>query len=205
VNAKTRHGFTPLHIAATRGYAPVVWLLLEKGADPTQRDTTGCTPLHCAAAAGHASVCGLLLASQQGSIGLARVVDNEMRTALHAAASGGYPATVQVLLDGGALPVIDVKDAEGYMPLCLAVKKQCLDVVLGLVRRGANVNMVNKKGRTVLHLAMHDGNLGIIRALLEAANVDPTIKDGKGLTAWDVAKRRGHDVKELEAQMHIAL
>lgn len=200
LNAKTRHGFTPLHIAATRGYAPVVWLLLEKGADPTQRDTTGCTPLHCAAAAGHAGVCRLLLASQRGGTELARVVDNEMRTALHAAASGGYLATVQVLLDGGALPVIDVREAEGYTPLCLAVKKQCLDVVLCLVRGGANANMANKRGRTVLHLAMNDANVVIIRALLDA-NGDETIKDSKGLTAWDVAKRRGHDVKELEAQV----
>ncbi|KAH6650863.1 ankyrin repeat-containing domain protein, partial [Chaetomium tenue] len=122
--------------------------LLEKGADPMQQDTTGCTPLHGAAAAGHADVCGLLLASQRGGTELVRVVDNEMRTALHAAASGGYPATVRVLLDGGALPVIDVRDVEGNTPLCLAVGKQCLDVVLCLVRRGADVNLVNKRGRT---------------------------------------------------------
>ena len=63
--------------------------------------------------------------------------------------------------------------------------------------------MVNRKGRTVLHQAMYDGNMAIIKALLEAQNVDQTIKDGKGLTAWDVAERRGHDVKELmEAQAH---
>jgi ankyrin repeat protein len=200
VDAKTRHGFTPLHIAAIGGYAPVVWLLLEKGANPTQQDTTGCTPLHCAATAGHVDVSRLLLAAQRGGAKLTRVVDNERRTALHGAASGGYPATVQLLLDGGALPVIDVRDAEGHTPLRLAVEKQHLDVVLCLVKRGADVNVVNKKGRTVLHLAMYDGNVAIIKALFEAENVDPTIKDGKGLTAWDVAERRGHDVNKWKAQ-----
>ena len=202
MDAKTRHGFTPLHIAASHGFAPVVWLLLEKGADPTQQDATGCTPLHCAAAAGHVDVGGLLLASQRGGTKLVRAVDNEMRTALHAAASSGYPGMVQVLLNGGALPVIDVRDAEGYTPLRLAVKKQYLDVVLCLVKGGADVNMVNKRGRTVLHLAMYDGNVEIIRALLEAEHVDQTAKDAKGLTAWEVARRRGHDLGALETLEH---
>jgi ankyrin repeat protein len=202
VDAKTRHGFTPLHIAATHGYALVVWLLLEKGADPTQQDTTGCTPLHCAAAAGYVEVSRLLLASQRGGITLAGILDHEMRTALHAAASGGYPETVQALLDGGALPVIDARDDKGYTPLRLAVRKRDLHVVLCLVKWGADVNMVNKKGRTVLHLAMYDGDAEIIKALLGAENVDQTIKDSKGLTARDVAERRRCDVNNLEPQVY---
>ncbi|KAG7290327.1 hypothetical protein NEMBOFW57_000327 [Staphylotrichum longicolle] len=202
VNARTRNGFTPLHIAALHGYTPVVWLLLEKRADPTKQDSTGCTPLHCAAAGDHVDVSELLLASQRGGTRLARVVDNEMRTALHAAASGGSQAMVRVLLDGGALPIIDVRDYEGYTPLHLAVKKQYLDVVSCLVKGRANVNMVDDRGRTVLHSAMDDGNMGIIKALLAAENVDPTIKDAKGLTAWDVAKRRGLDMKVLERKVN---
>jgi len=201
VNAKTRHGFTPLHLAAKNGFAQVIWLLLEKGADPTQKDNTGCTALHCAAAAGHIDVAGLLLASQRGDIKLVRAVDNEGRTALHAAASGDYPAMVQVLLDGGSMPVIDVRDAEGYTPLRRAVKQQYLEVVERLVGGGADVNMVGKRGRTVLHLAMYDGNVGVINALLDAETIDQTVKDAKGLTAWDVAKKRGHDLKALERQV----
>ncbi|KAK4451577.1 ankyrin repeat-containing domain protein [Podospora aff. communis PSN243] len=202
VNAKTRHGFTPLHLAAQNGFAPVIWLLLEKGADPMQKDTTGCTPLHCAAATNHIEVAGLLLAQQRGDLKLVRAVDNEGRTALHAAASGGYPDVVQVLLDGGALPVIDVRDGEGYTALRRAVKKQYLEVVICLVKAGADVNMPGRKGKTALHLAMAEGNEGIINALLEAETIDQTIKDSKGQTAWDVAEKKGLNVRAFKRQVH---
>lgn len=35
-----------------------------------------------------------------------------------------------------------------------------------MVRRGVDVNSLNKRGRTVLHLAMSDEKVDIIRALL---------------------------------------
>jgi len=48
---------------------------------------------------------------------------------------------------------------------------------------------------------MYDGNVGVINALLDAETIDQTVKDAKGLTAWDVAKKRGHDLKALERQV----
>ncbi|XP_044735785.1 ankyrin repeat domain-containing protein 54-like [Chrysoperla carnea] len=62
VNAADENKRTPLHLAASRGYAPVVRLLLEHGADPTLTDTLGNTPLHLASCTGNASVVKDLLA-----------------------------------------------------------------------------------------------------------------------------------------------
>lgn len=51
----------PVVEAATAGYESVVGLLLEKGADPNEKDGDGLTPLMGAAAEGHTAVLGLLL------------------------------------------------------------------------------------------------------------------------------------------------
>jgi hypothetical protein len=45
VNARERSGCTPLHIAAYRGYAEAVKVLLAHGADPTLKCADGQTPL----------------------------------------------------------------------------------------------------------------------------------------------------------------
>jgi ankyrin repeat protein len=49
VDARDRHEWTPLHMAAWHGYRDVVRALLEGGADPNAADEGGETPLHKAA------------------------------------------------------------------------------------------------------------------------------------------------------------
>ena len=46
--ASTGNGRTPLHFAAYRGHKDVVQILLDKGADPSRTDNSGCTPLSLA-------------------------------------------------------------------------------------------------------------------------------------------------------------
>jgi ankyrin repeat protein len=53
---------TPLHVAAERGHADIVELLLGHGADPNQRSAYGHFALHCAAMRGRRGVIELLLA-----------------------------------------------------------------------------------------------------------------------------------------------
>lgn len=63
VNAADEAKRTPLHLASSRGYAPVVKLLLQYGADPSLKDSLGNTPLHLASCTGNAGVVKELLAS----------------------------------------------------------------------------------------------------------------------------------------------
>jgi ankyrin repeat protein len=61
VDARDRHGWTPLHLVAAQGdstrpeHAAVAELLLEAGADPNARDMVGQTPLHLIAMNGSAA------------------------------------------------------------------------------------------------------------------------------------------------------
>lgn len=65
VNARGRDGSTPLHMAAWKGKAEVVRLLLEAGADVNAHNNNthwGTTPLHAAAHANRKGIVELLIA-----------------------------------------------------------------------------------------------------------------------------------------------
>jgi ankyrin repeat protein len=60
VNAKQRHGWTPLHGAAHSGDRELVELLLARGADPDAKHQEGKTALDLARESGHAEVVAIL-------------------------------------------------------------------------------------------------------------------------------------------------
>jgi len=97
--------YTPLHIAAERGTAVVVDLLLKYDADvnATARlhDHVGLTPLHVASQHGHSEIVTMLV-SAGSCIEAVRSFGSRSRiTALHLAAENGYLVTARALVDLG--------------------------------------------------------------------------------------------------------
>ena len=89
-------GSTPLHAAAHRGSAAIVWPLLAAGANAGAANNNGNTPLHLAAAAkaGHAGVVKLLLAAGAP----VNAVNTRSEAPLHLAVKKGSEDIVQQLL-----------------------------------------------------------------------------------------------------------
>ena len=106
----------------------IITALLDAGADPKARDTTGSTPLHFAAFQENPALITVLL--DAGADPKAR--DIAGLTPLHAAAMFTYnPAVITVLLDAGADP--KARDIAGKTPWDYAKDKEPLKTFRGLL------------------------------------------------------------------------
>ncbi|XP_023130359.1 cyclin-dependent kinase 4 inhibitor C isoform X2 [Amphiprion ocellaris] len=64
------------------------------------------------------------------------------------------------------------------------------DSVCALLNYGANVNSVDQLGNLPLHLAAEEGNLEVVQLII-GLTADPEAANGEGLTARQLAERRG--------------
>lgn len=156
--------------AASNGYAAVVKLLLEHGADADHRDSDEHTPLLSAAKYGYEEVVSLLLSHQKVN---PNPENAQGQTALSLAAGGGHQNTVCLLL-GDSRVNPDHKDKEGQTPLSLAAfwgHESAVKLFLEIPR--VNANHTDYFGLTPLALAAQNGNEEVVRRLLRNATVDP--------------------------------
>ncbi|XP_078348823.1 transient receptor potential cation channel subfamily A member 1-like isoform X2 [Oculina patagonica] len=118
---------TPIHYAAFEGHVHLVKFLLDKGANPDQRDENHLTPILLAARLDHYQTIVMLL-DHGAKIG---TVSKNKTTAIDIAAYFGNPRTVRLLLDRGA----DVKNKSVFGKGCLdsAIKgsraETCMEIV----------------------------------------------------------------------------
>ena len=112
------------------------------------------------------------------------------RTPLHIAAEKGYADVVIFLVENGA--DVNLTDAKGNTPLIFIIHKTGnLEIVKGLLAKGAVVNAQNRTGETALMYAAWRGHPEIVRLLLEH-RADATLKNRQGDTALTLAESRGH-------------
>eukprot|EP00210_Caulerpa_lentillifera_P003601 g3436.t1 len=192
-------GSTALHMAASRGHAKVVELLLSEGAYANKKDHRGLSPLQCSAEGGHLEAFNILLEAGCNP----QTTDTYGTTLLHSAASGGNWDIVRELIDlgcdhttqsnfgrtalhhaaqVGAVQVsenllrlgcdIHVADNEGNMPWHAAASGGNLKVLELFLNRGCNIEAVNSNAYTALHKAAATGSVSAVKALLKrGANI----------------------------------
>ncbi|KAJ3125939.1 hypothetical protein HK098_008019 [Nowakowskiella sp. JEL0407] len=108
------------------------------------------------------------------------VVDDNLATPLHHAASLGNIEIVEMLLDKGANP--NSGDNTGRTPLFIAACDNQPDVVKLLVKRGADIDLGNKDRVTALASALFRENLEMVQ-LLHDLGADLTAVWACGCTA----------------------
>ena len=118
--------------------------------------------------------------------------------ALHWAVAWGQETAIAFLLDNGA--DAKIRDDEDNTPLHLISKKGHTSAhaflrVLSLAKE--RINDPNRNGSMPLHAAAMRGRADFVTFLL-SAGADPSLKDGKGMTALDIARRKGR-VSVIEA------
>lgn len=222
INLRDDDNCTPLHVAILNGQLGAMRVLLEAGARVTSRcegspplQMAVCVATHPEHAAFGLPAVELL--TQHGGVVLDR--DDHGRTALHWAAASGLTSVAEALLRAGdafarsqleaaerdlgsvpsepAPPLWEFQDKQGNTALHLAAR-YCHGAVLKLLLEAASpsvataVKQRNKAGLNVAHMAAVGGDPDCVRAVLAACPAAAVSTTRQGLTAAEVAAKRGH-------------
>jgi ankyrin repeat protein len=194
VDLELENGNRALAIAARRGSAEIVKLLLAFHANPKARNHSGETALQLAAWDGHAAIVQPLVSA--GADPNDR--DSSDATPLLAAASREKTDVVKALIQAGA----DVNAGglkNGVTALLIAAGYGHITTVRTLIAAGADVN-ASAGGVTALRIAAAIGNALMAKDLV-AAGARINDRDAQGRTALTLARQRMHGevVKILRA------
>ena len=112
--AVTKHGWTPLHLAANKGHLSVVQILLKAGCDLDAQDDAEDTALYIAAALNHKKVVKILV--EAGADGT--IVSNAGRTPLETARYHNNPEVALLLtkVPRGSVSAGDTHSSEQAVP-----------------------------------------------------------------------------------------
>ncbi|XP_042624048.1 fibronectin type 3 and ankyrin repeat domains protein 1 isoform X1 [Cyprinus carpio] len=182
VDVPDKLDFTPLMVAAMKGFTRGVQLLVHHGADVNKKNSSGKDSLMLACFHGHLDVvkflhsCGASWSSQ----------DRSGCCALHWAAAGGHLPLLQYLIQDGC--EVDVRDGASWTPLMI------VSVITGdtaaaslLITAGADVNVQDRNGKTPLMVAVLNNYEHLVKILLENG-ADPNIQNQAGVSAVQMAR-----------------
>ncbi|MGB2866682.1 MAG: ankyrin repeat domain-containing protein [Sedimentisphaerales bacterium] len=172
-----------IHLAACRGDLSRIKTLIEEGTDVNTRDGFGCTPLHWAVLAESPDVADFLIAKG------ADINAKDTRNLSPLMAACALPV-VELLISKGA--DIQGQDAlQGQTKLHMACGGGEKDVADLLIRRGADVNLRDKRGQTPLWIAASGGHKEIVELLIKKG-ADINASNNRGRTPLAVAKQGKH-------------
>ncbi|CAH8624699.1 unnamed protein product [Heterobilharzia americana] len=174
-NILTKDNYSALHIAIKEDSQEIVQKLVEHGADPEMKTKKGFTPLHLSAKSGSIKITELLLHKAKSD---PNATARNGFTPVHVAAYYNNKDVLSKLIECGG--DVNRPARNGFTPLHLAVKRNHLDSVILLASKGAAVGRGSRSGYTPLHLASQDGQMEIIKHLVEEykAEVNCAAKDG---------------------------
>eukprot|EP00761_Pharyngomonas_kirbyi_P008681 gb/GECH01008693.1/.p1 GENE.gb/GECH01008693.1/~~gb/GECH01008693.1/.p1 ORF type:complete len:230 (+),score=11.89 gb/GECH01008693.1/:1-690(+) len=181
VNTKD-NGTTALHEAVTMGKVDTVKVLLEKlNANCFLQNAEGEMPIHIAVHSGYASIVKLLLSQDEEVSQVKSGIEDKFR--------GG------TLLHSAAHLIIGQKD-----PVSTMLELLKFDIPIDQVTDDGDRTCLHRR-RTALHIAAYYGFKDRCEILVQHG-ADLTIKDLKGLTAEEVARKsRFHGTNEVAAYL----
>uniref|UniRef100_A0A8C1BZ41 Retinoic acid induced 14 n=1 Tax=Cyprinus carpio carpio TaxID=630221 RepID=A0A8C1BZ41_CYPCA len=177
-------GKSALHVAATRGQAECLAVILAHGADVSLQDTSGFTALHLAAKNNHSECAKKLLQTKC----VVDALDSSGRTALHHAAANGDTVIVQLLCEHKCH--VNLKDSDGFTPLLLSARHAHTEVCQSLLDWGADINARDNNGRTAVMLASESSCPAAVELLVQRG-ADLQMVDSLGHDVLHYAKLSG--------------
>ncbi len=184
VNAKTKEGFSAIHMAALHGKDDTIRFLIYKKADIAAiTDGKQQNVLHIACSRGQAgnpaSILRILLQALPKEARLHR--DAEGNIPLFIALKSGLKGACQELL--GELDKEQLGTTCGELketPLHITARKKDLELCRFLVDAGADVDAVNENGQTPLHIGSELGEENLLK-FLYLCKANPHLADNQGI------------------------
>jgi ankyrin repeat protein len=203
---------TPLMAAAQKGHSDIMQLLIKAGANVNAQDHVHGTALFYAAKEGKSEACKLLISSGA----LVDTISINGCTPLRSALLNWRTETMRVLIEHGHANVNKVSgrnpleyaqlqknpdDKERAKDPDMVQEQTLLELALSqnnnnatklLITSGANVNIRDKNGLTLLMIAAQKGQLEAIKLLVEDGRVDIKEKLDNNYSAYIFAALNGH-------------
>ncbi|XP_062943920.1 ankyrin repeat domain-containing protein 55 [Cynocephalus volans] len=182
-------GCTPLMHAVSGRQLDTVKLLLKMGANINTQDAYGRTSLCLATYLGWLEGCVSLLRNGAKH----NIPDKNGRLPLHAATAEPDVRLLTVLLQQSDLGEINHQDSEGMTPLHWAAFHNRPQHIQMLLKKGADLTLVDKDFKTALHWAVQSGNR-ILCSIILSHHQGPSIinhDDESGKTCVHIAAAAG--------------
>ncbi|KAJ3117788.1 hypothetical protein HDU96_005569 [Phlyctochytrium bullatum] len=211
VDAVDGSGFTPLYIASMnyiwgrKGTVPVATkrerlaaliILIKRGASLSKVRSLLPELLHCAALGNECELLRLLIEAQVP----VNVTCENGETPLHCALRKNHVEAAMMLLENGADPNArntSREDSTGLHTLAEYFRGEVpLELLDKLLESGMNLNAVDSRNRTALHVAAENIRLALLLWLLRREDVDKNALDSCGKKWMDKLKVRKKAVKE---------
>jgi len=154
-------GETLLHLAIRRHNYKLVKLLIALDCNINNINVNGETPILLSLKLGYNKISELLIKNNCCLL----LTDNVNKSVLHNAILYSSDYIVELLLNNRNIN-INIRDQDGNSALHLTCFNENINKAKLLINRGIDINVLNKKNRTELSVAINKGNIQLIYYLL---------------------------------------
>ena len=156
------------------------------------QDKDGNTPLHVACQRRRQNMVSLLRKASLSNNNLL-ITNKKGQTPLHLAVASGHKDTTEALLfsvTGSSThhDLLTATDNEGSTTACSNGHIDVFRYLSSIYPQG--VNVMDNRGRGLLHAACEGGDIGIVRTLIETHGLDPLAQDEDGITCLHLLAER---------------
>ena len=156
-----------------------------KGFDKVLAKNCGLRPLHIAVRTRNREMIRELLESGANH----NTRDYNGNTPLHLAAAIGDMRVLNIVVQPYADSIDDYANFSGETVLHIAGKGDHVEVMRFFIESGANINIPDLAGRSVLHVAVGNINMLSFKVCIDDVGVDLLVEDGRGRTPLMLAEK----------------
>ena len=180
--AKYANGQTALHVAAEGGHINIVSILLDQGLNIMAEYGQRITPMDMAAMNGRDKVLRFLLDRCASSM------SEEQKIHVVLGAAGTGQLDILKILDDEGFPILG-QDALGVSGLSAAASSGHKDVVVFLLRRGADLQQWSNLNTTTFDMAVIGGHDDVIQLLKDAERQRAAGSNAKLFPEWEYSNK----------------